>query len=103
MPAAWLQGGTLNIPGLSSLLSPTAISPPLIPNTSETSKKTLNSLPWPGIDVIIDSYRKYNQGNLPLYIINPFKGCLISNSQKLYWLPLEKEGQMMHKYVPHKK
>ena len=58
MPPTWLQGGTLNIPGLSSILSSAAISPPLLPQESNQKKV----MPWPGIDVIMESYKKYRQG-----------------------------------------
>ena len=53
MPPTWLQGGTLNIPGLSSILSSAAISPPLLPQESNQKKV----MPWPGIDVIMESYK----------------------------------------------
>ena len=58
MPPTWLQGGTLNIPGLSSILSSAAISPPLL--SQENNQKKV--MPWPGIDVIMESYKKYRQG-----------------------------------------
>ena len=79
----WLQGGStmLTIPGLSSLLSSSsapispnnaggAVSPASsstslsIPNEQVTNKITNSGgvIPWPGIEAIADSYRKYSQG-----------------------------------------
>ena len=88
----WLQGGStmLTIPGLSSLLSSSsapispnnaggAISPASsstslsIPNEQVTNKITNSGvvIPWPGIEAIADSYRKYSQGKTKYTIVGP--------------------------------
>lgn len=53
MPSSWIQNGTLNIPGLPYLRTNEQQYP------KYNSSKTLS---WPGIDAIVDSYKKYNQG-----------------------------------------
>ena len=88
----WLQGGStmLTIPGLSSLLSSSsapispnnaggAISPASsstslsIPNEQVTNKITNSGgvIPWPGIEAIADSYRKYSQGKTKYTVVGP--------------------------------
>ena len=51
----WLQSGTLNIPGLSSVLNKSLVTSTPLPEAP--------TITWPGIEVIRDAYMKYHEGN----------------------------------------
>ena len=51
---SWLQSGTLNIPGLSTVLTKS-----LSPSTSPSPAV----FPWPGIEAIKESYLRYHEGD----------------------------------------
>ena len=50
----WLQSGTLNIPGLSSVLHKSLVTSTLAPEPP--------AITWPGIEAIQDAYMKYYEG-----------------------------------------
>ena len=61
MPPSWLQSGTLTIPGL---ILPSSVSP-----KSESSADVKgSSFVWPGIEIVIEAYRKHHQGTSLIYI-----------------------------------
>ena len=52
----WLQSGTLNIPGLSSMLNKSLVK------TGTPQEPPKETLAWPGIEAIKESYMKYHEG-----------------------------------------
>ena len=56
----WLQSGTLNIPGLSSVLNKSLVTSTPLPEAP--------AITWPGIEAIRDAYMKHHEGkNLSIY------------------------------------
>ena len=53
---SWLQSGTLNIPGLSSVLN------------KSISSCTSSVIPWPGIEAIKESYMKFHEGKPNIFV-----------------------------------